>query len=82
MLRLKLRRYPAAILDYDEAIRLDPNDALAYYNRGYDKGELRRYAAAIADYDEAIRLDPNDAHAYFNRGYAKAQPTPTLRRHS
>ena len=26
--------YQAAISDYDEAIRLDPNDARAYYNRG------------------------------------------------
>ena len=57
MLRLRLGQHSAAILDYDEAIRLDPDDAKAYYNRGHAKGELRRYPAAIADYNEAIRLD-------------------------
>jgi tetratricopeptide (TPR) repeat protein len=59
-----------AIADYDEAIRLDPKNAKAYYNRGasyYDKGELDR---AITDYGEAIRLDPKHADTYVNRGLA------------
>ena len=50
--------YDRAIADYDEAIRLDPRYAVAYYNRGVaycDKGD---YDRAIADYNEAIRLDP------------------------
>ncbi len=58
--------------DSTEAIRLDPKNAMAYYNRGrawYAKGE---YDRAIADSTEAIRLDPKNAMAYYNRGRAGA----------
>ena len=58
------------IEDYTEAIRLNPDDAEAYYNRGlayYEQGNLDK---AIADYDEAIRLNPDDAQAYYNRAIA------------
>ena len=52
--------------DYDHAIRLKPDYALAFNNRGFvyaKKGQLDR---AIQDYDEAIRLKPNDAMAFLN----------------
>ncbi|MHA7841420.1 MAG: tetratricopeptide repeat protein, partial [Gammaproteobacteria bacterium] len=62
-----------AIEDYDEALRLDPKYALAYFNRGFAKRFLGRYDEAIRDYDEALRLDPEDALAYFYRGLAKVQ---------
>jgi len=47
------------IRDYDQAIRLDPTNALAYYYRGYTWGVKGDSERAIADYDQAIRLDPN-----------------------
>ena len=56
-----LGQHFAAIADYDIAIRLNPDDADAYYNRGNAKDHLGQYFAAIADYDIAIRLDPDDA---------------------
>jgi tetratricopeptide (TPR) repeat protein len=61
-----------AIADYNEAIRLNPNDAVAYYNRGNAKSDLGDNQGAIADYNEAIRLNPNDAEAYYNRGVVKS----------
>ena len=62
-----------AVADYDEAIRLQPDSAAAYYNRGLAKDALKRYDDAIADYDEAIRLQPDATPAaYYNRGAAKA----------
>ena len=65
--------------DYTEAIRINPDDAEAYFNRGvvYDKmGEIDFEDfddKAIADYTEAIRINPDYAKAYLNRGvdYAK-----------
>ncbi len=60
--------YDRAIADYDQAIRLDPQLAAAYYNRAaayQDKGDMDR---AIADYSEAITLDPGLVEAYYNRG--------------
>jgi tetratricopeptide (TPR) repeat protein len=65
---------PAAIADFTEAIRLDPKNAMAYFNRAFarqNKGDLE---GAIADYNEVIRLDPKNANAYLNRGLAKTNP--------
>ena len=65
--------YAAAIKDYDQAIKLNPEYANAYNNRGIVKDDLGDFAAAIADYDEAIKLNPKDANAYCNRGNAKSR---------
>jgi len=63
--------YDESIADCTEAIRLNPQDASAYNNRGlsyhYGKADYNR---AIADYTEAIRLNPQDASAYNNRGFS------------
>jgi tetratricopeptide (TPR) repeat protein len=64
----ELGQYQRAIQDYDEAIRLDPTNAITYNIRGLAYGELGQYQRAIQDYDKAIQLDPNDAFAYYNRG--------------
>jgi tetratricopeptide (TPR) repeat protein len=53
---------------YTEAIRLKPDYADAYNNRGLvriDKGDVE---GALGDYTEAIRLKPEYALAYNNRG--------------
>jgi tetratricopeptide (TPR) repeat protein len=71
-----------AIADYDAALRLKPDFAEAYVNRGiawFDKG---RYDQAIADATRAIALRPglaeafnNRALAYYKQGrYDRAQP--------
>ena len=70
-----------AIEAFDEAIKLDPQDAIAYYNRGvaYNRigqskmrvssSDRSQYERAIKDFGEAIRLNPQ-ADAYYNRGVA------------
>ena len=63
--------YKGAITDYTQAIRLNPDDAGAYLNRGVAKSDLGQHFAAIADYNIAIRLNPDYANAYYNRGLAK-----------
>ena len=50
--------FDRAILDFTEAIRLDPRLAAAYHNRGNAWHAKADYDKAIADYTEAIRLDP------------------------
>ena len=63
--------FDGAIADYSEAIRLNPQYALAHNSRGSarkDKGDLD---GAIADYSEAIRLNPQYATAYYNRANAR-----------
>jgi tetratricopeptide (TPR) repeat protein len=61
-----------AILDYTQAIALDPKCADAYNNRGNAKSALGDNTGAISDYTQAIALNPQDALAYYNRGRAKA----------
>ena len=64
-------QYLDAIADYTQVLRLRPNDAEAYYNRGYAKENLGQYEAAIADYDQALQIKPDYAKVYSNRGAAK-----------
>jgi tetratricopeptide (TPR) repeat protein len=62
-----------AIADYDTAITLDPNRAVAFFNRAtalMEKGEIDR---ALFDFDHAIELDPMDADAHVGRGRAYYQ---------
>ncbi len=56
---------------YDTAIRLQPDYAEVYNNRGNIKNGLGSYDTALDDYEEAIRLKPNFAETYSNRGTAK-----------
>ena len=64
-------KYREAIQHYDEAIRINPQDADAYNNRGNAKFALGLYRDAIADCDRAIHLNPQYTAAYYNRGAAK-----------
>ena len=61
---------PKAIKDYDEAIRLNPQSAEAYYKRGFLYQSHDYVERAIEDFDKTIRIDPQFAKAYSNRGYA------------
>jgi len=70
------KNYNQAILDFTEAIRINPNYAEAYNNRGIayfyldDKYNEKNYNLATLDFTEAIRINPNYAEAYNNRGKA------------
>ena len=61
-----------AVSAYDMVLRLKPDFAEAYYNRGTAKTFIAEYEAAIADFDEAIRLKPEFVEAYYNRGLTKS----------
>jgi Flp pilus assembly protein TadD, contains TPR repeats len=54
----------------NNAIKLQPNYANAYNNRGNAYADLRKYQQAIEDYNQAIRVQPDYAYAYINRGDA------------
>ena len=57
----KLGDHKNAIENYDMAIQLKSDYALAYYNRGVAKEMLRQYFAATADYNTANNLEPDAA---------------------
>ena len=56
-----------AIEDFNNAIRLKPDYAYTYNNRGIVYGELSQYQRAIEDFNTAIGLKPDYAKAYNNR---------------
>jgi tetratricopeptide (TPR) repeat protein len=56
------------IAKYSEAIRSDPNDSSAHYNRALVHEQVGNIPNAVADYDAAIRLAPDDPDGHFRRG--------------
>jgi tetratricopeptide (TPR) repeat protein/V8-like Glu-specific endopeptidase len=63
--------FQGALVDIDQAIRLNPNSASSYSRRGAIKLALKRVPEALADYNRAIGLNPRFAMAYNNRGLLK-----------
>jgi tetratricopeptide (TPR) repeat protein len=62
-----------AIAEFTRVIRIDPNYATAYNNRGAAYNGKSDWDRAIADFTEAIRLDPNYAAPYRHRAFAYMQ---------
>ncbi len=62
--------YKGAIEAYTEAIELQPDFAMAYFNRALVKRKLEDYQGAIDDYSKAIELIDYYTIAYHNRGIA------------
>ena len=67
------KNYQEAVTLYNQGIALDPNDAMAYNNRGVAYARLGNHYSAIEDYNQAIKLNPNFAMTYSNRGVAYAR---------
>lgn len=57
----------AAIELYNDCVRINPNFANCYMNRGLNYTYLKKYDLAIADYDKAIQLCPQYSLALNNR---------------
>jgi len=66
-----VKDYQQAIVNYNRAIELNPNDIAAHYQRGRTYVELKDYQRAIADFDHTftLELSTNDARAYSSRGF-------------
>ena len=56
-------RHTDAIADYDQAIRLKPDYAKAYSNRGNTKGALGLKDEARKDFETALELARNATNA-------------------
>ncbi|MFC2129876.1 tetratricopeptide repeat protein [Bacteroidota bacterium] len=56
-----------ALKDYNETVRLDPENADAFNNRGSLNGMLGNYQQALSDFNKAIKLDPKIEDGYYNR---------------
>lgn len=59
----------AVLDDLDKVIKLSPNMAIAYYNKGVALAELQDFTSALSAFTNAIELAPDFGEAYYNRGY-------------
>jgi len=57
-----------ALNDFNEAIKLLPQEFIVYVDRAAAECDLGEYDKAICDYNEAIRLCPTSAMAFASRG--------------
>lgn len=73
--------YDTAIRDYDEAIRLVPDFAVALNNRAWAYFKSGRPAMGVTDVEKSLALDPTSPHTYDTRAHIKqwtGQPTAAL----
>jgi tetratricopeptide (TPR) repeat protein len=61
ILHLNRKKYAAAVSDFSRVIELDPENAVAWNNRGAAYIHLHQYDKAVADYTKAIKLKPKNA---------------------
>ena len=64
--------YDKAIADLNEAVRLDPKDNDAHFDRGWVFLDQKKYPEAVAEFDQAIQLKPEDSKNFRERGKAWA----------
>jgi Flp pilus assembly protein TadD len=59
--------------DFNEAVRVDPNNWQGFYGRGVVYYERKDFKRAIAQFNESIRLDLNNAYSFYFRGLSKQE---------
>jgi len=64
------RNYQESVDNLNQIIKLNPQNSLAYNQRGDAFYRLGDYEKAQADSSKAIALNPQDANAYYDRGFA------------
>jgi len=60
-----------AIQDFNQALLLNPDEALALRLRGQANASLKNYKGAIDDFTHSIALKPDSSDAYYDRASSK-----------
>ena len=69
----KNEQHSAAIMDYDTAVRINPEYPDTYLDRGNSRYAIGDLEKAVKDFSEAIRLNDSWAEAYANRAVVYAE---------
>ncbi len=64
-----LKHFDDALACYDRALSLNPDDAVALYNRGNTLRGLNRLNEALLSYDRALSINSNYLIAQSDRGF-------------
>ncbi len=67
---LEAGRYPEALAQCEEALRLKPDNPEAHFNLGFLLQQTGKPQEAISEYERALRLKPDHFEARFNLGVA------------
>nr|WP_270474710.1 tetratricopeptide repeat protein [Clostridium cochlearium] len=62
-----MRSYKEAIENYEEYIKLCPDDPAVYNNAGYTLYKMKKYDDALNYYNKALEIDPKYKIAISNR---------------
>ncbi|NCJ04971.1 tetratricopeptide repeat protein [Synechococcales cyanobacterium C] len=60
-----------ALEDFNEALQLSPERAIAYFDRGFVLNTMNRPQEALADFNRVLELLPDYDEAYFQRGISR-----------
>mmetsp|Transcript_27973 Transcript_27973/g.37339 ORF Transcript_27973/g.37339 Transcript_27973/m.37339 type:complete len:101 (-) Transcript_27973:448-750(-) len=60
--------FPAAIKEFDEGAKRDPNNKFIYSNRSFAYIKLMEPVRGMADADKALEIDPNFVKAWARKG--------------
>jgi putative GTP pyrophosphokinase len=63
-------KYPEAVADFTEAMRLDEDNYKAPYYRGVVHTCLEDYAAAVSDYNRSLEINPYQPFVLYRRAQA------------
>lgn len=62
------RKWKQALVDYNQAVQLNPKGTQIYFHRAKCNAALGRWHESITDYDCAIDINPNNIQARINQG--------------
>ena len=57
-----------SVVDYTEALKYAPNDAMIYANRANALRDIGEFDRALADADKAVKIDGSRAASFYVRG--------------
>ena len=66
-----LKKYKAAIADFNRVLQINPDNVQALLNRARLLQSINDYKGALADYDKIIKLFPYFIEAYYDRSQLK-----------
>jgi tetratricopeptide (TPR) repeat protein len=67
-----LGRRQEAMTCLDQALAIDPRQAMAWINKGASLAALGRHEQAMSCFEQALAIDPRDARAWYNKGNSLA----------
>lgn len=68
-----LKDASSALLDIDEAIKLEPKNVNYYINRSYLRYQVNDIRGTMADLDYALTIDPDNVTAHYNRALLRSE---------